>query len=315
MKEWILKKRNFWFHIIMTYFTCGIWAIIYFYCKSKFDTQITQRDEYTNNLSIVNQTENEISALEIQKKNLIKEISTLTEKRNSLDIQIKNREKFYVETELKYIDTLEGIEFEHYMAQLLIKLGYTTKVTQSTQDDGADVLAEKDGIKYVFQCKNYSSTVGNKAVQEVYSAKGIYKYDKGIVVTNNFFTRQAEQTASSLDIDLWDRNSLKVLLYQAFGFEFTHLDNLTSKYYDKELAQEYEEDDEPDPLLMEAIDEVVSSGQASTSYIQRKFQIGYARAGRIIDQMEERGIISGYQGSEPRKVLITPQRLQELKMN
>ena len=84
---------------------------------------------------------------------------------------------------------------------------------------------------------------------------------------------------------------------------------------DKELAQEQAEDDDTDPLLMDAIDEVVQSGQASTSYIQRKFKVGYARAGRIIDQMEERGVISGYQGSKPRQVLITPERLQELKMS
>ena len=84
---------------------------------------------------------------------------------------------------------------------------------------------------------------------------------------------------------------------------------------DKEIAAERDEDDETDPFLMDAIDEVVASGQASTSYIQRKFKVGYARAGRIIDQMEERGIISGYQGSKPRQVLITPERLQELKMS
>ena len=65
---------------------------------------------------------------------------------------------------------------------------------------------------------------------------------------------------------------------------------------------------------MEAIDEVVQSGQASTSYIQRKFKVGYARAGRIIDQMEERGVISGYQGSKPRQVLMTLEKLQELRM-
>jgi len=84
---------------------------------------------------------------------------------------------------------------------------------------------------------------------------------------------------------------------------------------DKELDQEQDDDDETDPFLMDAIEEVVSSGQASTSYIQRKFKVGYARAGRIIDQMEERGIISGYQGSKPRQVLMTPERLQELKMS
>ena len=83
---------------------------------------------------------------------------------------------------------------------------------------------------------------------------------------------------------------------------------------DKELAEEDSVDDDTDPLLMEAIDVVVETGQASTSFIQRRFKVGYARAGRIIDQMEERGVISGYQGSKPRQVLMTPERLAELKM-
>ena len=74
------------------------------------------------------------------------------------------------------------------------------------------------------------------------------------------------------------------------------------------------EDDDTDPLLMDAIDTVVEIGQASTSFIQRRFKVGYARAGRIIDQMEARGIISGYEGSKPRQVLITLERLNELKM-
>ena len=83
---------------------------------------------------------------------------------------------------------------------------------------------------------------------------------------------------------------------------------------DKELAQEQAEDDETDPFLMDAIQTVVETGQASTSFIQRRFKVGYARAGRIIDQMEERGVISGYQGSKPREVLMTLERLNELKM-
>ena len=83
---------------------------------------------------------------------------------------------------------------------------------------------------------------------------------------------------------------------------------------DKELAQEASDDDETDPFLMDAIQTVVETGQASTSFIQRRFKVGYARAGRIIDQMEERGVISGYQGSKPREVLMTLERLNELKM-
>ena len=86
---------------------------------------------------------------------------------------------------------------------------------------------------------------------------------------------------------------------------------------DKEKALEAEQaaDDDVDPFLNEAINTVVETGQASTSFIQRRFKVGYARAGRIIDQMEERGVISGYQGSKPREVLWTLERLAELNMS
>jgi S-DNA-T family DNA segregation ATPase FtsK/SpoIIIE len=84
---------------------------------------------------------------------------------------------------------------------------------------------------------------------------------------------------------------------------------------DKEMTEQVDEDDDTDPFLMDAIDVVVETGQASTSFIQRRFKVGYARAGRIIDQMEERGVISGYQGSKPRQVLMTPERWQELQMS
>ena len=78
--------------------------------------------------------------------------------------------------------------------------------------------------------------------------------------------------------------------------------------------EEIDEDDDTDPFLEDAIKTVIEVGQASTSFIQRRFKVGYARAGRIIDQMEARGIISGYEGSKPRQVLMTMERYQELSM-
>ena len=81
---------------------------------------------------------------------------------------------------------------------------------------------------------------------------------------------------------------------------------------DKDLDEQ--DEDEVDPFLMDAIDTVVDLGQASASFIQRRFKVGYARAGRIIDQMEARGIISGYEGSKPRQVLVSKEQWQELKM-
>ena len=98
-------------------------------------------------------------------------------------------------------------------------------------------------------------------------------------------------------------------------------------YYDikiLELINEYnnnsnrdynikQDEEEIDPFLLEAIEYVIQIGQASTSFIQRRFKVGYSRAGRIIDQMEERGIISGYLGSKPREVLVTLDKWKELK--
>lgn len=83
---------------------------------------------------------------------------------------------------------------------------------------------------------------------------------------------------------------------------------------DKELLESEACEDDSDPFLQDAIETVIETGQASTSFIQRRFKVGYARAGRIIDQMEERGVISGFQGSKPREVLMSLEKLNELKM-
>ncbi len=73
--------------------------------------------------------------------------------------------------------------------------------------------------------------------------------------------------------------------------------------------------DEVDEALPQAIEIAVDAGQISTSMLQRKMRFGYARAGRIIDQMEQRGIIGPSEGSKPRKVLITRQQWIEMNMN
>ena len=65
-------------------------------------------------------------------------------------------------------------------------------------------------------------------------------------------------------------------------------------------------DPDEDPLLEEAIHLVAEMGTASTSMLQRRLRLGYTRAGRLIDMLERRGVISGYEGSKPRQVLVTP---------
>lgn len=72
-------------------------------------------------------------------------------------------------------------------------------------------------------------------------------------------------------------------------------------------------DNDVDEFLEEAIDFVVSNNQGSASMLQRKFKIGFNRAARLIDSMEERGIVGPSEGSKPRKVLITKEELENLK--
>ena len=74
-----------------------------------------------------------------------------------------------------------------------------------------------------------------------------------------------------------------------------------------------EKSSDEDELLSEAIEFVVESGQGSASMLQRKFKIGFNRAARLIDSMEERGIVGPNEGSKPRKVLMSKQDLQNLE--
>ena len=100
----------------------------------------------------------------------------------------------------------------------------------------------------------------------------------------------------------------------------THLKSDGTVQYDEEIMQKIESQGETskadpsndDDLLPQAIDMVIEHGQASVSLIQRKFKVGYSRAARILDQMEAWGVVSGYDGSKPRQILVTRSEWEEL---
>jgi S-DNA-T family DNA segregation ATPase FtsK/SpoIIIE len=101
--------------------------------------------------------------------------------------------------------------------------------------------------------------------------------------------------------------------------QIARLTDLWRRQGEPELREELLEESEPeaseaapdefdpdeDPLLRDAITLVAEMGTASTSMLQRRLRLGYTRAGRMIDMLERRGVISGYEGSKPRQVLIT----------
>lgn len=120
----------------------------------------------------------------------------------------RNRKKVYRE-----MDELEGHDFEYYCAKLLEERGFLeVEVTKGSGDFGADILAEKDGITYAFQCKCYNTPVGVRAVQEAYAGRDFYGRMVGVVMTNQYFTTPAVEAASKLKILLWDRGYLDSML-------------------------------------------------------------------------------------------------------
>ena len=76
-----------------------------------------------------------------------------------------------------------------------------------------------------------------------------------------------------------------------------------------------DDESDSDPMFQQAVDVVIDAGQASTSLLQRRCKLGYARAARIMDEMEMRGIIGPHEGAKPRAVLISRQQWLEMQMN
>jgi HJR/Mrr/RecB family endonuclease len=104
---------------------------------------------------------------------------------------------------------MDGFQFEQYVAGLLMRNGYTNViVTQKSGDYGADITAERQEVKYVIQCKYYSSQVGIEAVQQIYAAKIHYNANVAVVATNSVYTRAAETLAKDLGVVLWEGKEL-----------------------------------------------------------------------------------------------------------
>lgn len=122
--------------------------------------------------------------------------------------------------DISIADNMEGLEFEGFCARLLAWNGFTNvEVTQASGDQGIDVLAEKDGIKYAVQCKCYTSDLGNTPVQEAHAGKVFYKCHVAVVMTNRYFTAGAKSLAAATGVLLWNRDELQRLLDEAIRIE------------------------------------------------------------------------------------------------
>lgn len=146
-------------------------------------------------------------------------------------------------------DTYEkGRQFEEYISQLYRVMGYDAKTTTQLRlegklppsiqgtggsgEQGVDVVVsvfdEKSGKerRIIIQCKHYSQKVENKAVQEIHTAKAMYDGELAVVITNNYFTKQAQNLAAVNGVKLINRDELAQLIK-----------NATRKYYEQHAAR------------------------------------------------------------------------------
>lgn len=113
-----------------------------------------------------------------------------------------------IDRQLSLTEDLSPQEFERWCERRLAKAGWHTTATGAAGDQGADVLAEKDGVVAVLQCKLYGQPVGNKAVQEAFSAQRHYRADVAAVVTNAAYTPSARALAASTGVLLLHQSDL-----------------------------------------------------------------------------------------------------------
>src|SRR4051794_8060295 len=149
----------------------------------------------------------------------------------------------------------------------------------SSQTDSRVILDQNGAESLLGQGDMLFSPVGSSRLQRI---QGAYIDEPQIEALTRFWSRQGEP---ELREDL--------------------LEEVEPEVVDKGDPGEDGFDPDEDPLLGDAIQLVVEMGTASTSMLQRRLRLGYTRAGRLIDMLERRGIISGYEGSKPRQVLVT----------
>lgn len=163
---------------------------------------------YRNNLTDKKLTVQQIS----DKLTEMKKLYDLDFKVRKMENRLNNSSNNNVQITIQKIDTLNGIEFENFLVDLFTNLGYKVTTTKTTGDQGVDLIVIKNSQVTAIQAKCYNNSVGNGAVQEVIAGAKFYNADKGIVITNNYFTSSAKDLANKTGIILWDRDKLSDMI-------------------------------------------------------------------------------------------------------
>lgn len=197
-------------NIFMKYHSINDFSIVnnedYFY-DELFDYIIVKIIDYLEDDEILNIIFNKSVYIDRLKKN--DELREILKNKNKYLHDIKEEKKI---NKLDIHNVISGDDFEKFLKELFLRLGYHVALTQQTRDQGADLIIEKELVKIVVQAKFYGNTVGNKAVQEVIAAKSYYDADSCMVVTNNTFTSSAYELAKANKVRLVDGDELNSMI-------------------------------------------------------------------------------------------------------
>jgi restriction endonuclease len=122
------------------------------------------------------------------------------------------------------VDRMDGPTFERFLVSLFRRLDYRVEHTGRRGDFGADLVVAKGGRRTVVQAKCWKRNVGVGAVQEAVAAKGYYRCDDILVVTNRRYTEPAKKLARANAVTLWSRDELVAKLLAVGGAEATAVD-------------------------------------------------------------------------------------------
>lgn len=159
----------------------------------------------------------------------------------------------------------------------------------SSQVDSRTILDTSGAEKLLGRGDMLFSPIGSQKSTRI---QGCFVSDKEIESVIDFVKKSQEQDYDSNIMDEIEKNAVLDI---------------------KDKNKNSNSDEGEDPMINEAIDCIMEFGQASTSFLQRKLRLGYARAGRIMDQLESRGVVGPSNGAKPRQILMSQQRWQEQK--
>ncbi len=172
------------------------------YDNSSHSCELSEHDSRRTNYISIFSAKDLIPLFDRVAKFILDEI----EKRRS-STEYKNTHKTNVSFE-----NLSPYEYEKQVAQSLEQMGWETRVTKGSGDQGCDVLATRNNLVVAIQCKYWSTPIGNKAVQEINAAKSFYNADFAVVISNQTYTPAAKLLATKLKVALLHHSQLNNLL-------------------------------------------------------------------------------------------------------